>query len=145
MTDMDSDRISCLPDHIIDPILSRLPIKEAGRTSVLSNKWRKKWSTLPDLVFDRQCVSSAVSKDPSVIENKFVRTINHVLLLHSDPINKFKISDSGCDLIGVNSMADIDRWILHQEGLLKILTWTFGSSNAIRYLGAYSLVKVYII
>jgi len=99
MTDMDSDRISCLLDHIIDRIISRLSIKEAGRTSVLSNKSRKKWSTLPDLVFDRQCVSAAVSKDRSVIDNKFVRTINHVLLLHSGPINKFEISDSGCNLI----------------------------------------------
>jgi len=113
MADMGSDRISCLPDHIIDRILSRLSIKEAGRTSVLSNNWRKKWSTQPDLVFDKQCVSAAVSQDPSVIENKFVRTIDHVLLLHSGPINKFMISDSDCDLLGVNSMADIDRWILH--------------------------------
>jgi hypothetical protein len=113
MTNMESDRISCLPDHIIDHILSRLSIKEAGRTSVLSNKWRKKWSTQPDLVFDRECVSAAVSQDPFVIANKFVRTVDQVLLLHSGPINKFKISDSGCDLIGMKSVADIDRWILH--------------------------------
>ncbi|KEH37791.1 putative F-box domain, FBD domain, leucine-rich repeat domain, L domain-containing protein [Medicago truncatula] len=113
MTDKESDRISCLPDHIIDHFLSRLSIKEAGRTSVLSNKWRKKWSTQPDLVFDKQCVSAAVSEDPSVIENKFVRTVDHVLLLHSGPINKFKISDFGCDFIGMISVADVDRWILH--------------------------------
>jgi hypothetical protein len=114
MTDMELDRISCLPDHIIiDQILSRLPIKEAGRTSVLSSEWRKKWSTQSNLVFDRQCVSDASSEDPSVIKIKFLRIIDDVLLLHSGPINKVKISDSGYDLIDMNSVADIDRWILH--------------------------------
>ncbi|KAK2452819.1 F-box/FBD/LRR-repeat protein [Trifolium repens] len=113
MTDMESDRISCLPDQLIDQILSRLPIKDAGRTSVLSSKWRKKWSTQSNLVFDSQCVSAASSEDPSVIKIKFLRIIDHVLLLHSGPINKVKISDSGYDLIDMNSVADIDRWILH--------------------------------
>ncbi|XP_045823518.1 F-box/FBD/LRR-repeat protein At1g13570-like isoform X3 [Trifolium pratense] len=112
MTDMESDRISCLPDHIIDQILSHLPIKEAGRTSVLSHIWRNKWSTQPDLVFDRQCVPAATSKDPSVSKIKFLRIIDDVLLLHSGPINKVKIS-AGYDLIDMNSVADIDRWILH--------------------------------
>ncbi|GAU17676.1 hypothetical protein TSUD_07380 [Trifolium subterraneum] len=114
MTDIGSDRISCLPDHIIDQILSRLPIKDAGRTSVLSSKWSEKWSTQSNLVFDIQCVSTASSEDPSVvIKNKFLRIIDHVLLVHSGPINKVKTSDSGCDLIDMNSVADIDRWILH--------------------------------
>jgi hypothetical protein len=114
MTDMELDRISCLPDHIIiDQILSRLPIKEAGRTSVLSSEWRKKWSTQSNLVFDGQCVSAASSEDPSVIKIKFLRIIDDVLLLHSGPINKVKISDSGYDLIDMKSVADIDRWILH--------------------------------
>ncbi|CAJ2675120.1 unnamed protein product [Trifolium pratense] len=116
MTDADSDRISCLPDLIINQILSHLSIKEAVRTSVLSSMWRNKWSTQLDLVFDRQCVSAATSQDPSVIESKFLRIVDHVLLLHSGPINKFEVSDSGCDLIGVNSMADIDRWIRHLIG-----------------------------
>jgi hypothetical protein len=113
MTDVESDRISCLPDHLQDHILSYLTIKEAGRTSVLSRKWRKKWSTQPDLVFDRQCVSAVPSEDFSVIEGKFLRIIDHVLLLHSGPIKKFEVTDSGCDLLGVNSMSDVDRWILH--------------------------------
>ncbi|WJX16170.1 Rho-type GTPase activating protein Rga1 [Trifolium repens] len=113
MTNMELDRISCLPDHIIDQILSRLPIKEAGRTSVLSSEWRKKWSTLSNLVFDGQCVSATSSEDPSVIKIKFLRIIDHVLLLHYGPINKVKISNSGYDLFDMNSMAYIDRWILH--------------------------------
>jgi hypothetical protein len=67
-------------------------------------------------VFDRQCVSASNSQDPSVIESKFLRIIDHVLLLHHGPINKFEGSDSGYDLIGANSVADVDRWILHLIG-----------------------------
>jgi len=117
MTDVESDKISCLQDHLIDQILSHLTIKEAVRTSVLSSEWRKKWSTQPDLVFDSLCVSTVTSKNPSVVERKFLRIIDHVLLLHSGPINKFEVSDSYRDIIiDVNTMADIDRWILHLTG-----------------------------
>jgi hypothetical protein len=42
-----------------------------------------------------------------------LRIIDDVLLLHSGPVNKVKISDSGYDLIDMKSVADIDRWILH--------------------------------
>ncbi|TKY57754.1 F-box/FBD/LRR-repeat protein [Spatholobus suberectus] len=107
LTDVEPDRISCLPGHVIDQILSHLSIREAVRTSVLSSKWRYKWATLPNLVFDNQCVSVA-SQDHMIIKNKLLRIIDHVLLLHSGPINKFKLSHR--DLIGVT---DIDRWTLH--------------------------------
>lgn len=77
------------------------------RTSVLASKWRYKWATLPNLVFDNQCVS-VTSEDHLVIKKKLLRVIDHVLLLHSGSINKFKLSHR--DLIAVT---DIDRWILH--------------------------------
>ncbi|XP_015972638.1 F-box/FBD/LRR-repeat protein At1g13570 [Arachis duranensis] len=107
LSDFEPDRLSCLPGHVIDQILSHLPLREAVRTSVLSSKWRYKWATLPNLVFDNQCHSVA-SQDHSDIKNKLLRIIDHVLLLHAGAINKFKLSHR--DLIGVT---DIDRWSLH--------------------------------
>jgi hypothetical protein len=113
VVDVEPDRISFLPGHVIDCILSYLPIKEAVRTSVLSDKWRHKWYTLPNLVFDVQCVSHVASQDRLVIENKFLKIVDHVLLVHSGAINMFKFVD-GEDL--VSDSADIDRWILHLTG-----------------------------
>ncbi|KAK6114823.1 hypothetical protein DH2020_007092 [Rehmannia glutinosa] len=49
---MEEDRISKLPDAIIQHILSSLDPKQAVQTSVLSKRWTKLWSTLPDLRFD---------------------------------------------------------------------------------------------
>lgn len=106
-TESELDKFSHLPGHIIDQILSQLSIKDAVRTSVLSSKWRFKWTTLPNLVFDNQCFSFT-SQDQAIIKNKLVNVIDHVLLLHTGPIYKFKLSHR--DLIGIT---DIDRWILH--------------------------------
>ncbi|KAK6114813.1 hypothetical protein DH2020_007082 [Rehmannia glutinosa] len=49
---MEEDRISKLPDAIIQHILSSLDPKQVVQTSVLSKRWTKLWSTLPDLRFD---------------------------------------------------------------------------------------------
>lgn len=104
---MELDKISNLPEHVIDQILSQLSIREAVRTSVLSSKWRFKWATLPHLVFDSQCFSVS-SQDQNIVKIKLVNIVDHVLLLHNGPIYKFKLSHR--DLLGIS---DIDRWILH--------------------------------
>ncbi|XP_021284749.1 F-box/FBD/LRR-repeat protein At1g13570-like [Herrania umbratica] len=105
-TEAELDKISNLPGHVIDQILSHLPIRDAVRTSVLSRKWRYKWATIPYLVFDNQCLNVS-SQDQTFIKNKLVNIIDHVLLLHKGPLHKFKLSHR--DLLGVT---DIDRWIL---------------------------------
>ncbi|XP_024633171.1 F-box/FBD/LRR-repeat protein At1g13570 isoform X2 [Medicago truncatula] len=113
--DAEPDRISWLPGHVTDQIMSYLPIRDAVRTSVLSRNWRKKWYTLPNLVLDRQCVSAEASQDPLVIEPKFSKMVDHVLLLHSGPINMFKFCNY--DLPGEGSLvSDVDRWILYLIG-----------------------------
>ncbi|KAL5777918.1 hypothetical protein ACOSP7_010844 [Xanthoceras sorbifolium] len=103
----EQDQISNLPAHVIDQILSQLPIRDAVRTSVLSRKWRYRWATIPHLVFDNLCISIS-PQDQILVKNKLVNTVDHVLLLHNGPILKFKLSHQ--DLLGVT---DIDRWILH--------------------------------
>ncbi|KAG8377715.1 hypothetical protein BUALT_Bualt08G0061600 [Buddleja alternifolia] len=103
---VEMDKISNLPGHIIDKILSHLSLRDAVRTSILSSKWRYKWVTLPYLVFDNQSVLVS-TQDQTLVKNKLVSIVDHVLLLHTSPIYKFKLSHR--DLQGVS---DIDRWIL---------------------------------
>ncbi|KAL7117192.1 hypothetical protein ACP275_03G057500 [Erythranthe tilingii] len=101
------DIISNLPGHIIDKILSHLSLRDAVRSSILSNKWRYKWVTLPHLVFDNQSVLVS-TQDQTLVKNKLVNIVDHVLLLHAGPIHKFKLSHR--DLQGVS---DIDKWVLY--------------------------------
>ncbi|CAK8569936.1 unnamed protein product [Lathyrus sativus] len=102
------DRITCLPGHVIDQILSHLPIRHAVTTSVLSKIWRYKWTTIPNLVFVRECVSAASHRCPSRIASELLTIIDHILSLHSGPINKFVLfyQEPFC-------VANLDNWILY--------------------------------
>jgi len=105
--EMEADRISNLPENVINHIFSYLSIREVVRTSVLSSNWRYKWATFPHLAFDNQCFSVS-SQDHTIVKNKLVNIVDHVLLLHNGPIYKFKLSHP--DVLGI---PDIDRWILY--------------------------------
>ncbi|XP_010684380.2 F-box/FBD/LRR-repeat protein At1g13570 isoform X1 [Beta vulgaris subsp. vulgaris] len=102
----DLDRLSNLPGHIIDRILSYLSIRDAVRTSIISSNWRYKWATLPNLIFDKDCCPSS-SEDQVVSRSKLVNIIDHVFVLHFGIIHKFKLSHKD-----LQAVTDIDRWIL---------------------------------
>ncbi|POO03184.1 F-box domain containing protein [Trema orientale] len=105
---MEPDRISNLPDNIIDQILSHLSIRDAVRTSLLSSKWRYKWAMLSCLVFDDS--SLPFSSQKHLKSNKFGSIIDRVLLLHFGPIHKFELSQKW---VVLRDHGVIDGWILH--------------------------------
>ncbi|KAK1387377.1 F-box domain-containing protein [Heracleum sosnowskyi] len=84
------DIISDLPQSIIEIIFTKLPIRDAVRTSILSSRWRYKWATLTQLVFDDNCESQF--NDRTATENKLVKFITRFLFLHEGPIHKFTLS-----------------------------------------------------
>ncbi|RXH97430.1 hypothetical protein DVH24_007776 [Malus domestica] len=97
------DRFSNLLSDVIDQSLSRWPMKEAWKTSVLSSKWRYKTATLPHLVFDNQCFPT-----------KPIATFEHLIkLVHQGPI----------------ATGPVVRWSLHQsrsaikEFVLEVWRW----------------------
>ncbi|XP_050222753.1 F-box/FBD/LRR-repeat protein At1g13570-like [Mercurialis annua] len=97
------DRISDLPEDVIENILMLLPIRDAVRTSILSRKWRNKWADVPQLLFDT--TFTPISQESQT--NKHLVTIYEVLLLHSGPIHTFDLS-----FPGLKSCPEIDRFIL---------------------------------
>lgn len=99
------DLISDLPQSIIESILIKLPIKDAVRTSILSSKWRYKWSTITKLVIDEKCVP--LSNDRAIVEKSLIKFINQLLFLHQGPIHKFQISNPY-----LQSCPEIDQWVL---------------------------------
>lgn len=100
------DLISDLPQSIIETILVKIPIRDAVMTSTLSSKWRYKWSTITQLVFDDNCVTTSCY-DKSVVESNLIHFITRFLFLHDGPIHKFALSSSY-----LSSTCDIDQWLL---------------------------------
>lgn len=46
------DRISRLPDAVLCHILSLIPTKYAVRSSIVSNRWKNIWASVPNLDFE---------------------------------------------------------------------------------------------
>ncbi|KAK1419806.1 hypothetical protein QVD17_29164 [Tagetes erecta] len=101
----EEDYISDLPQSIIETILTKLPIRDAVRTSVLSNKWRYKWATLTQLEFDDKCVPS--THDRALAEVYLINFVTRFLFLHDGPIHRFSLST-----VYLQSSADVDQWLL---------------------------------
>ncbi|KAJ0630541.1 putative F-box domain-containing protein [Helianthus annuus] len=83
---LNSDIISTLPQNIIEDILTRMPIRDALRTSALSKKWRYTWRGMPQLVFTDDMVTLSYNSVSRQLEKyKLVSAIFHFLLLHNGP------------------------------------------------------------
>ncbi|GMN53698.1 hypothetical protein TIFTF001_022827 [Ficus carica] len=111
--EMEVDRISKLPDNIVEDNLSRLSTRDVVRTSLLSCKWRHRWTTIPSLMIGDN------AKCPHTFDSveELAKIIDHFLLHHVGPIHKFKLYyDFGPkdNFITYYHLidADIDRWIL---------------------------------
>nr|KAJ0228443.1 hypothetical protein LSAT_V11C100032380 [Lactuca sativa] len=122
----EEDKISNLPEHLIDSILERLPIEEAVRTSILSKKWRHRWTTMRALVFDKH-FSNKFAKHEAFGHNRFISIINQVLFLHNGPILKFHLH---IPYIFVNSFQAIGQWMsfLSRNGVKELIL-----TNSSRY------------
>ncbi|XP_047182523.1 F-box/FBD/LRR-repeat protein At1g13570-like [Vigna umbellata] len=124
---MGPDLISDLPQSIIESILVQLPIRDAVRTSILSSKWRYKWASITQLVFDDKCVPP-FSNDREVVERSVVKFITRALFLHQGPIHKFQISNSM-----LQSCPEIDQWILFlSRNDIKVLVMELGEGEFFR-------------
>ncbi|XP_076911667.1 F-box/FBD/LRR-repeat protein At1g13570-like [Bidens hawaiensis] len=90
------DMISNLPSSVIEFILSFLPFKEAGRTSILSREWKHHWTNHPKLEFIENVVEgdglSERLRMLSHAKSKLFNDINQVMSMHQGPIHEFSLS-----------------------------------------------------
>ncbi|KAI8539276.1 hypothetical protein RHMOL_Rhmol09G0169300 [Rhododendron molle] len=99
------DVISDLPQSIVETILTKIPIRDAVRTSILSSKWRYKWANLTHLVFNDEC--SSLYNDKGLVEGNLVKFITRFLFLHDGPIHMFTLSS-----MYLQGSPYIDQWLL---------------------------------
>lgn len=82
------DPISLLPDSILITILSLLPLAEAAKTSILSNRWRYLWSSIPDLdlfSFFLETYSQDDYSDQKEVQ-KYISIFYLIFSLRRDPV-----------------------------------------------------------
>ncbi|EER96234.1 hypothetical protein BDA96_02G114000 [Sorghum bicolor] len=94
--DEDPDLISLLPDCILTTILSLLPLPAAGRTQILSHRWRRLWSSAPLHLLDSHLPVPASSLSAAV---------SRILASHRGSAVRFHL------LTARPSASDLDSWI----------------------------------
>ena len=112
------DKISELPEPLLQYILSFLPIKQVVQSSTLSKRWNHVCSTIPALEFDKSYFESKLwcqdSKETCEIQRKRVELYHFVeqnLLSHRRQglsIKKFTLAVYLCT---PKSVSRVDRWI----------------------------------
>ncbi|KAL9678387.1 hypothetical protein QQ045_016231 [Rhodiola kirilowii] len=79
------DKISDLPDNLIDLILDKLPVAEVVRTSVLTTRWKPCWRRMRKLVLDE----SFFDQFTQPLEFKFSSLVGSLLVRLFGPIDEF--------------------------------------------------------
>ncbi|XP_073157412.1 putative F-box/FBD/LRR-repeat protein At1g78760 isoform X2 [Henckelia pumila] len=102
------DRISQLPNDLISSIVSRLPMEDAVRTSVLSRRWKHVYTFISEVRFScyRMCSSYPScyirnGEKLSQLQRKFVQVVDNFLQHHSgSKIMSFELASCfrGCIL-----------------------------------------------
>lgn len=101
---IDHDIISLLPKEIKETILTKLPIKDAARTSILSTNWRYTWVSMPEIVATDDDLIPFV--DRSGASSYLVNIVDLLLFIHKAPILKFHLSTKH------HCPEAFNRWIL---------------------------------
>ncbi|KAL9664651.1 hypothetical protein QQ045_020056 [Rhodiola kirilowii] len=108
-----TDIISNLSDEIREYILGYLPISDAARTSVLSQKWRYTWTKMVklNLYFDED-MQHYWNRD------RYFRLVGRVLLSHDGSIHKCVLRSKFHDLDG-----DMNAWLqlLSKKGIKDLM------------------------
>ncbi|XP_050289688.1 uncharacterized protein LOC126727820 [Quercus robur] len=115
------DRISELPEDVLQHILSFLPTKQVFQSTLLSTRWKHVWTTFPILNFDKTSMlwSSEKKNDPEVKikRRNFYKFLNKCLRLRSRQSQRPHIKNFTLEVSVQNhkSKSRVDRWISHDS------------------------------
>ncbi|XVF40589.1 hypothetical protein PTKIN_Ptkin01aG0126200 [Pterospermum kingtungense] len=96
-----TDLISTLPDFLIQEILCFLPIQDAIKSSVLSQRWKPLWAQIPTLSFSHSCFSFKL--------DKFTHFVNKTLQHFVGPSVKIFFINFKFDR---SMTSTLDAWVL---------------------------------
>ncbi|KAL6654765.1 hypothetical protein ACP70R_008230 [Stipagrostis hirtigluma subsp. patula] len=106
----DTFKLHRLPTDIVRAILSRLPFKEAARTSLVSRRWRRLWRCYPKLILTRDTMlhGNTTNNNPTHIQVTFIGRVNSVVRqLKSATLSKFVVKFP----LLQRDAHHIDRWV----------------------------------
>ncbi|KAJ0837877.1 putative F-box domain, leucine-rich repeat domain superfamily, F-box-like domain superfamily [Helianthus annuus] len=102
------DVISKMPDNVLTHILDRLPLQDAVRTSILSRNWRFKWTTISQLVFDKNFFEYLLKTKS---ENNYEKIISKILLHLRGAATKFVLYIEE-QSYAILDDEDVNHWML---------------------------------
>eukprot|EP00253_Pinus_taeda_P021398 PITA_21398 len=134
---MSRDKFSSLPNDILACILSKVPIREAVRCSILSRRWRFLYTQIPQLIFSPYLLlQGSVTPDPlsiSMAEN----AISSILQSHCLDLEAFHLFN---DTTGNGTHPVGNKWEFNRESVWK---WVqYAADKNVQHLNlGYSMVK----
>ncbi|PON68674.1 F-box domain containing protein [Trema orientale] len=107
------DRISTLPNSLIQHILSFLPIFDAVRTSLLSRRWRRMWYSVPTLCFNGSDIDFGSPKDREGFYNYVDNCLKHLKIGMGSNVDSVNITSFKLDLrpYGRSNASYLDNWL----------------------------------
>ncbi|CAL5058380.1 unnamed protein product [Urochloa decumbens] len=103
------DRIGGLPDVVLRNIVSRLPAKDAARTSVLASRWRGLWRSAPLALVDAHLLPAVVLREACLDRDSpgVAAAVSRALAAHPGPFRCVHLTRCKMDA----HRAEIERWI----------------------------------
>ncbi|KAF3956375.1 hypothetical protein CMV_018489 [Castanea mollissima] len=128
------NRIDNLADAIVQHILSFFPTKDAAKTSILSNRWKYLWLSVPVLDFHDGAYHFTDAEEPPHKRKLFMDFVERVLLLREpSTITNFSLA---CNVLSDSSR--ITTWISaavkHKVQILTLIRIVFPDDHSAQKL-----------
>ncbi|XP_071732833.1 F-box/FBD/LRR-repeat protein At1g13570-like isoform X3 [Rutidosis leptorrhynchoides] len=105
----EKDRLSRLPEYLIDSILERVPVEDAVRTSVLSRNWRYRWTRMRSLILDEHFSEKLARNGGAFGYNGFIRITNQLFNFLEGPILNVHLHIP--KNMVVDNFQEVNQWI----------------------------------